>query len=310
MPYISVIIPTYNSERTISKCVQSVIDQTITDYELIIVDDGSTDQSELIIKQFVDKYPQIRYFRKENEGVSAARQYGLSVAEGDYILFIDSDDWIEPDALETLKGYTVKEKYDVIVCDHYIDYGYKKTYHKFEICDNLLENIVIHGGGNLFTKLISRQYIIDNNIRFEKDMDRFEDLLFCISLASNPSKWAYIPKAFYHYCQYSNPNSLMKKTCNSAINYQRLINNCQTVPENLRNYLFANEAMATFIENSLSYHEFSKRYKHLESESYPIAYWSWLTMALKGHIHYNISRVFLHCIITIKGLIKHLLSKV
>ena len=310
MPYISVIIPVFNSERTISFCVQSVLDQTISDFELIIIDDGSTDNCPQIIKQFSDKHPQIKYFRKENEGVSATRQYGLSQAAGDYILFIDSDDWIESSTLETFKDFSIKKEYDVIVCDHYIDYGIKKTYHKFEVSDNLLENIVIHGGGNLFTKFISRQYIIDNKIQFEKDMDRFEDLLFCISIACNHPKWAYIPKAFYHYCQYSNPNSLMKKPHNSAINYQRLRNNCPTIPTDIQDYLYANEAMATLLEDLLSYHDFSKQFKQLESKSYPIAYWPLLQTAFKGHIHYSISRGALICIIKIKELIKHILSKI
>ena len=244
------------------------------------------------------------------QGLTIGALSGLSQAAGDYILFIDSDDWIESSTLETFKDFSIKKEYDVIVCDHYIDYGIKKTYHKFEVSDNLLENIVIHGGGNLFTKFISRQYIIDNKIQFEKDMDRFEDLLFCISLACNHPKWAYIPKAFYHYCQYSNPNSLMKKPHNSAINYQRLRNNCPTIPTDIQDYLYANEAMATLLEDLLSYHDFSKQFKQLESKSYPIAYWPLLQTAFKGHIHYSISRGALICIIKIKELIKHILSKI
>ena len=98
----SVIVPIYNAESTLLHCIDSLVKQPIADYELILVNDGSTDRSGDICWDYAARYPQIRYFQKENGGVSSARNLGLERAKGEYILFVDSDDYVEPDMYERL----------------------------------------------------------------------------------------------------------------------------------------------------------------------------------------------------------------
>lgn len=109
MPKISVIIPVYNTEKYLKKCLDSVANQTFQDIEIIIVNDGSTDNSEKIILEYKNKLPEkVKYFKKENGGLSSARNYGIEVSSGDYIIFLDSDDYIKLDLFEQLLPYIQK----------------------------------------------------------------------------------------------------------------------------------------------------------------------------------------------------------
>ncbi len=106
MPFFSVIIPLYNKEKFVENAVKSALKQTFSDYEIIIVNDGSTDNSEAIVKAFTD--PRIQYFSKENEGVAVARNFGINKAVGEYICFLDADDYWYPDFLKTMYSYIQK----------------------------------------------------------------------------------------------------------------------------------------------------------------------------------------------------------
>ena len=118
-PLISVIIPVYNVEKYLEKCINSVIGQTYKNIEIIIVDDGSTDKSGLICDFFAGKDTRIVVIHKVNGGLSSARNAGLDIAKGDYIGFVDSDDWIEPDMYECLLCNMLKENADISVCGVY-----------------------------------------------------------------------------------------------------------------------------------------------------------------------------------------------
>lgn len=96
----SVIIPVYNAARTLRRCLDSLVDQSFDDYELLLINDGSTDGSDAICREYANVYPCIRYFAKENGGVSSARNLGLEQAKGEYILFVDSDDWLSTETLQ------------------------------------------------------------------------------------------------------------------------------------------------------------------------------------------------------------------
>lgn len=113
---VSIIIPVYNTEKYIRKCFDSILAQTFTDYEVIVVDDGSTDGSPAIISEYLQKYPKIfKSFRKENGGQSAARNFALQYASGDYYTFLDSDDYIAPDYLATLCEAASSANSDVVI---------------------------------------------------------------------------------------------------------------------------------------------------------------------------------------------------
>ena len=119
MQKISVIVPVYNTEKYIKKCLDSIINQTYSNIEIIIINDGSTDNSELIINEYLKEYPdKIKYYKKENGGLSDARNYGVTKATGDYICFVDSDDYIDINLFESLKMEVEKQtqliKYKII----------------------------------------------------------------------------------------------------------------------------------------------------------------------------------------------------
>lgn len=116
-PKISVIVPVYNAESTIRRCVDSILAQTFTDFECLLIDDGSKDQSGEICDEYAEKDRRIRVFHKENGGVSSARNMGLDNAKGEWITFVDSDDWIEPDMVEKLVKPTNQKDVDIVIGD-------------------------------------------------------------------------------------------------------------------------------------------------------------------------------------------------
>jgi len=113
MQKISIIVPVYNTEKYLSKCIESLIGQTYNNLEIIIINDGSTDNSENIVKNYLERDYRIKYFKKENGGLSDARNYGVLKATGDYICFVDSDDYIDRELFEKLSKY-FNQEYDLI----------------------------------------------------------------------------------------------------------------------------------------------------------------------------------------------------
>lgn len=114
---ISVIIPVYNDEKYLRTCLDSVVKQTYSNLEIILVDDGSTDQSAAICQEYQEKDPRIRLLNQKNSGVGASRNAGLAMATGDYVLFVDDDDWLHPQHVEILCNLLKKNKADVAVCN-------------------------------------------------------------------------------------------------------------------------------------------------------------------------------------------------
>lgn len=120
-PAISVIIPVYNAQEGLGQCIDSLLDQTFSDYEIIILNDGSTDNSLEVIQNYASKNDSIRVIDKENEGVAKTRNRGIVLAKGEYIVFIDNDDFIAPDYLECFYEAIEKEKLDIVIG------GYKRV---------------------------------------------------------------------------------------------------------------------------------------------------------------------------------------
>ena len=117
MPKISVIVPAYNIELYIGKCIDTLANQTLDDLEIIIINDGSTDRTEDVIKKKIEKYSDknIVLFNKENGGQSDARNYGIKNATGDYIAFVDGDDYVEPDMFEQMYKKVLEYPYDIVM---------------------------------------------------------------------------------------------------------------------------------------------------------------------------------------------------
>ena len=114
---VSVVVPVYQAENYLNRCLDSILAQTLENFELILINDGSKDKSGEICDEYKRKDKRIRVIHKRNEGVSRARQVGLDLARGEYIIYVDPDDWVERDYLETLYSKAISENADMIICD-------------------------------------------------------------------------------------------------------------------------------------------------------------------------------------------------
>lgn len=206
---VSIIVPVYNSEKYIERCLNSVISQTYKNIEIIIVDDGSSDNSFNVISKFDDK--RIKYFRKENEGVSIARNYGIKRASGEYLLFVDSDDYISRDMVQELVKQT-EGLSEIIFCNNLeIWYNKEEERRLFISIEELSKNNVIREiasgrAGLVCSKLVSKKVIDDNNITFDKNLKVGEDQLFFLAVAEKSDEFKYVDKPLYFYDR-TNENS-------------------------------------------------------------------------------------------------------
>ena len=214
-PLISVIIPVYKVEKYLEKCVDSVINQTYDNLEIILVDDGSPDNCPKMCDEYAKKDKRIKVIHKENGGVGSARNKGIEKSTGDYITFVDSDDWIEKEFIHEMLDIANKYKVDYVTCGYYRVYESKK-----EIINGNLEEIVIdskeyvnkllnvqNGYGFVHMKLIKKTKI--SNLRFEEKLVVGEDALFNIELCKHINKAVILNKSLYNY--FFNSNSVVRK---------------------------------------------------------------------------------------------------
>jgi glycosyltransferase involved in cell wall biosynthesis len=159
-PEISIIVPIYNVELYLNKCVDSILAQTFTNFELILVNDGSPDKCGEICEYYKELDPRVTVIHKDNGGLSDARNFGIDIARGNYIGFVDSDDWIEPDMYEALHGLITAHNADIAVCGHYEvqdgEYVDKEFSHEVNVYNN----------GEAFSKLLEDTEI--KNLAWDK----------------------------------------------------------------------------------------------------------------------------------------------
>lgn len=202
MPKVSLIIPVYNVENYIEKCLNSVVNQTLKDMEVIIVNDGSKDLSKQKIQKYLEKYPWIKYLEKENGGLSDARNYGMPYATGKYIAFLDSDDYVEETMYEEMYNIAEKENADMVDCDFVWEYPNRKRKDIGEIYKNKKEMIekcrVV-----AWNKIIKREILEKTKIKFPVGL-RYEDMEFFYKLVPYINKVSFIKKCFVHYVQREN----------------------------------------------------------------------------------------------------------
>ena len=200
MPKVSIIVPVYNVEKYIDKCLSSLVNQTLNDIEIIIVNDGSIDNSEQIILKYKEKYPsKIVYLKKENGGLSDARNFGMPYAKGDYIAFLDSDDYVELDTYEKLYNRAIQTDADMVECDFYWEYSDKKihdTSANYKDESNMYANARVVA----WNKLYKKDLIINSGIKFPKGL-RYEDLEFFYKILPQLKKIELINEPLIHYVQ-------------------------------------------------------------------------------------------------------------
>ncbi|MPW26161.1 glycosyltransferase [Alkalibaculum sp. M08DMB] len=202
---ISIIVPVYNVEKYLRKCLTSLVNQTLKEIEIIIINDGSPDNSHLIIEEFQNEYPTIiRSERIENNGVAGARNLALDMAKGEYIGFVDSDDYVDLRMFEELYNKVKRCSADISVCGYYIEkkgvINAKQLGNEYEYDQSVLENpnIFIEGTPYLWNKIFKREVIESHNIRFKK-YKIFEDLLFTYEVFLKSEKIVKVDKSLYYY---------------------------------------------------------------------------------------------------------------
>lgn len=206
---IGVIVPVYNVEKYLPKCLDSIIAQTYTNWEAILVDDGSPDNCGKICDEYSAKDKRFKVIHQPNGGVSVARQTGLDNTTGDYVIHCDPDDWMEPTMLEELICCAKSQKAEMVICDTitHIDNSITTSHHNLDnfttskkLKDEII-NLKMHGA--LWNKLIKKDCI--GNVTFTPSHISYcEDELFLIRLLCKEMSVCYIPKGLYHYVHHKN----------------------------------------------------------------------------------------------------------
>lgn len=204
MPKVSVIVPIYNVEKYLEKCLISLVNQTLQEIEIILVNDGSKDKSGEIAKQYQEKYShKIIYLEKENGGLSDARNFGISHATGEYIAFLDSDDYVELEMYEEMYQTAQKENSDMVQCNFYWEYPKKRKLGKVEIYDK--KDRIEKARVEAWNKLIKREILQRTKVEFPNGY-RYEDVEFTYQLLPYLKKISFLNKPYIHYIQ--RPNSI------------------------------------------------------------------------------------------------------
>ncbi|ERT59913.1 glycosyltransferase, group 2 family protein [Prevotella sp. BV3P1] len=226
-PLVSVIIPIYQAEKTLCKALDSVLGQTLTEFEVILIDDGSTDNSGYICDEYVRKDRRVKVVHQCNKGVSAARQCGIERARGEYSIHVDPDDWVEPEMLQELYRCAKRHDADMVICDFYENSYKGQKYIKQEPsaldASVVLEDIFFKLHGSTCNKLIKHSCYIRNKVHFPLNISFCEDQYVIASLLLNNLKVAYLPKAFYHYQRDDSKKSLSLKYTEASLSEDILI---------------------------------------------------------------------------------------
>jgi len=221
---VSIIVPVYKVEKYIHQCVESLTHQSLNDIEIILVDDGSPDGCPKICDEYANKDNRIKVIHKTNAGVSAARNDGLSIANGEYVVFCDSDDWMEKDCCEKLYNKAIADQADVVIGDVYMAYENRERkrvsfYEKeFVTEDASFINKMIQGDiyrtyapcppksgyafgyGGPWNKLVKRTVLKENNIDFDLRVKGvFDDILYTAHILAVANKISYVKTPVYNY---------------------------------------------------------------------------------------------------------------
>lgn len=218
MAKVSIIVPVYNAEYYLAKCVDSILSQTLTDIELILVDDGSKDSSGHICDDYAARDSRVKVIHQANQGASTARNNGLSAANGDFIGFVDSDDYIHPNMFEEMFTAALCDDCDIAMCDALTVYDDGTTEPdtinqlKGNVVlkkEDLSPNLLLEMAGAAWRCIYSKKILDFHNIIFPKEMKFSEDRVFNILAFGFSNKITYIKKPFYY--RYVNKHSVVHR---------------------------------------------------------------------------------------------------
>lgn len=204
MAKVSLIVPIYNSSKYLKKCINSLLNQTLKDIEIILINDGSKDESDKIIKEYKDK--RIKYISKENEGIGKTRNRGIKEATGEYIAFVDSDDYLNEQFCEHMYNKAHQDNCDLVICDFYEVRGNLQEIRFKDFADTSLKdnpNIINNINLGPCNKLYSLDMLKKNKIYFEENL-KYEDAPFVIKAIKNAKKIGKVNKYLTYYVIHEN----------------------------------------------------------------------------------------------------------
>lgn len=208
MPLVSILVPVYNVEKYLGRCLDSLLGQTMPDLEVILINDGSTDRSEEIALDYASKDSRVRLFSYPNSGISKTRNRALLKAEGKYVMFVDSDDFIETSALEVMCAEMEKRNLDVVQCNFVMDFGPFPYYRQFTGRKDFSRTEAMHHlvrehrlNNYPWGKLYKRECF--DAVSFPENLPGFEDTCTIFKAIAAAKKVGTIPNRFYHYVQRS-----------------------------------------------------------------------------------------------------------
>lgn len=225
MSCLSVIVPCYNGEKFIGRCLESLVNQTLQDIEIIVINDGSTDNSQDIIDSYANKYHNIKAYKIPNSGIADARNFGVSKVETPYFGFLDCDDYTDVTMFEKMYNKAIETNAQVVVSNFYWVKGKKKKLEK-EGPYNTGKDMLIHLFAVLWNKIYDTAFVRSTNIRFPSG-NRYEDAYFLYCLAPNIERIAFVDEAFVHYVQHEN---------SITHNNNEEVKNMITIFDNILNY--------------------------------------------------------------------------
>lgn len=210
---ISIVVPCYNAEQFLPKCIDSILHQTYQNIEVCLVDDGSPDRCGEICDEYAQKDNRIKVVHKKNGGLSAARNTGVSLATGDWIMFVDGDDWIEPTMCESMINKVLEDRtLQLVMCEWVKDYNGSLHYNNYKFSDGQvfdgdacrqLQGYMLNFNYFIacaYCKLINRKFLLDNNIFHDEDLRQgVEGVLFNLKLFDKLEKAVFIKQPLYHY---------------------------------------------------------------------------------------------------------------
>lgn len=248
---VSIVVPVYNGEKYLKNCIDSIQNQSYRELEIIIINDGSKDNSSKIIKEIAKLDNRIIYMEQENRGVSFARNKGVELAEGEFIAFIDCDDSIEKNYIESLVRKCIDNNLDIVTCG-YTDismYGSIKLndFYKGNFIlskDEFVNNIFKDVGGVLWGKIFRKEIIDRNYIRMNPDIFMCEDMIFVLQYAMKSNTFGAIDEVLYNY------NRKNEESVSSKINF-KYFNNLIEVMEEIECILNKNNYEKEFIDSIL-----------------------------------------------------------
>ena len=224
--FVSIIIPIYNAEKKMCRCIDSILMQSFDALEIILIDDGSLDNSGNICDKYAKKDRRIKVIHQSNHGVSFSRQIGVNASKGEYVIHVDADDWIENNMIEELYIKAVVENADVVFCDYF-----EETDNKTRYCvqrpegnsQQVLKQLLLQQlHGSCWNKLVKRTCYSAPNVHFPVGVNIYEDLYLVCQMIYNNVKIVYLPKAFYHYVINPNGGSLSQRVSMKIVEEKRL----------------------------------------------------------------------------------------